>query len=764
MMQSIGDPQTFLKRFFGKGNEIQWEQYESGAPTDPVRSYLEPWVQRFQQQQSPFLLPRVDPESKQTAWYVLCKDPREARSMRETLQAFIGPTYAEFNGELANLAETDSIDQLCKQYFGPLIFRLRISDRKERATVNTLLGTLIAYRDREFTRSLTAVKPIGRLLRDLEMAILAGNEDSAWHVYAEIRGRGRLSATNLAFLQVRIFGAFEHWTEILSMPNLNDLLQVRRPKRISEQIAKAVYRQFLIKHEGANDAATAIETYRSVGVRYQVLVRSIEGFRSSDAIKFALVAAVAADPPDREVAEQIAQNTAIETDADWTSALLATIPPTPTHNAVAEATTTYDLAEVRYNENRFDEAFALYLGQAASYRSVCRVLETAVEVDTPLSAEQAIEYLSNAPEDIQGKVLGRRVCANHVETLTSILGQDSDGESKPISSLTEWFQRLDDEQGLENASQVLEYGIRDWTKGSAFDSSLTAARLQQSRSGRPAELIRNAVPVFIRALLVDRPPSREFKPVYNALIELLIYDESIGADDLAAVEQLVEVVLTTAPSHEAGNNDFIFAVDVTLHLWDAIASPRHFDWSLSMLDLLIDTGAQQHTNLTPILAAIVESSRAWPRRISDDQWALLELLASDLNLAELLVGLRPEPETETEGEKRDVRGLLNGKSIAVYSLTERIARRFGQLAEQAFDGIKINYIHDKSLTDRMKSLAKTADIFVVNTWDAKHAATNGIKYNRPDSSITLEPKNKSPSALLEALIIFCSNNFRSSEA
>jgi len=137
--------------------------------------------------------------------------------------------------------------------------------------------------------------------------------------------------------------------------------------------------------------------------------------------------------------------------------------------------------------------------------------------------------------------------------------------------------------------------------------------------------------------------------------------------------------------------------------------------------------------------------------VSDAQWSLLELLADDLNLAELVSGLRPEIEEKTGVEVVDIRELLKGKSIAVYSLTERIARRFGQLAEQTFDDIKIHYVHDKSLTDRMKNLAKSADIFIVNTWDAKHAATNGIKDNRSNTAITLQPNGKSATSLLRSL-------------
>jgi hypothetical protein len=123
-------------------------------------------------------------------------------------------------------------------------------------------------------------------------------------------------------------------------------------------------------------------------------------------------------------------------------------------------------------------------------------------------------------------------------------------------------------------------------------------------------------------------------------------------------------------------------------------------------------------------------------------------------LSELVGGIRPEPEETTKDTILDIRGVLAGKSIAVYSLTERIARRFGQLAEQAFDGIKIHYVHDKSLTDRMKSLAQSADIFIINTWDAKHAATIGIKQNRLSSMVILEPPSKTPNSLLTALMAY----------
>jgi hypothetical protein len=749
---TLSDPQQFLEKFFGIGNAIQWYRYTASSPTDAIRILLAPWIIRFQQQESPYCLPRVDVNTQLTTWYVLCTDAKQTRSVKETLQSFVGPTYANFNGELAKLSLSDPIEQLCQQVFGQLVFRLSVLDKKDRAKVNLLLSRMFEFRDRDNSRSVVAVKPIGRLLRDLEMSILARNEESAYQIYAEIRSRGRLSATNLAFLQVHIFASFNQWGQILLMPLLSDLLQVRRPKRISEHLAAAMYNQSVMKHEAANEPSTAIDAFRTQCAQYRNLVRSTDGFQSAAAIKFAFITAVASVPSNRSLAEQLLADKVADSDRVWCEALLSQIKEAKSSEIVAEPVRSFDIAETRYSEGNFDESFAIYLTKSPTHRSICRVLELAFEIDNSDAAFKAIQYLESATDDIREKVLARRVCNGQIEMLTRLVGLSESGASKPISSLVEWFECLDSGNVSLNLIEVLEYGIAGWSTAADFSATVIANLLQQSRTGKAAETVRNSVPLFIRTFLPDREATRDSKPIYSALIELLIYDECIGGDDLTAIEQLVEAILTSAPSHDPGNNDFIFAADITKHLWETVAAPRHFDWVLSMLDLLIDTGTQQHTNLAPILVAIIESIRPWARRVTDDQWSFFGLLASDLGLSELLEGIRPEPEADASLDTMPNRQALKGKSIAVYSLTERIARRFGQLAEQAFDGIKIHYVHDKSLTDRMKSLAQSADIFIINTWDAKHAATNGIKQNRAAEKLSIESLGKSAGSLLRSLI------------
>jgi len=745
--------QEFLEQFFGEGNAIRWNQYLSSRSTDPMRVQLEPWITLFQKQHGPYCLPRVDTVTQQTTWYVLCTDPREARAIRETLQAFIGPTYADFNGEFATLSTSDPIEKVCYQYFGQLAFRLKILNPKVRARINALLSRMIEFRDRDSVRSASTVRPIGRLFRDVEMAIITGNEESANRICAEIRSRGRLSATNLAFLQVHILAAFNRWTDILCLPNLSDLLQVRRPKRVSEHLSTAIYQQFFYQYEEMNDARAAIAVFKSAAQRYQGLLRSTESLLSAGAIKFAVLAATATSPPNRHLAEQLMKSQVSDADRPWCEAIISQLDPTAPTESPADNIALFDLAEMRYSEGNLDEAFALYLEAQPNYRSVCRVLETAVEIDTNTAATRALRFLQSASDDVRGKINLRRVCSHQIEILTSIIGQPATAENKPIESLTEWFQCVDRCNYSANMIRVLEYNCTAWLSDSKLNAATVSDLLRKSRTSAAAETVRNAVPIFIRALLVDNPVSREHKPIYSALIDLIVYDEMVGFDDLYAVEQLFEGILTFAPSHDLGNSDFSLAVEVTKYLWETLAAPRHLDWALSMLDLLVDTGAHQHVDLCPVLTAIANSCRAWIRRVSDNQWSMLALLGADLGLGALLDGIRPSA-TAIPAESDSIRCALQGKTVAVYSLTERIARRFGQLAEQAFDGIRIHYLHDKVLTDRMKRVANSSDIIIVNTWDAKHAATAGIKRHCSERTILLEPNGKTATSLFNTLESF----------
>jgi hypothetical protein len=735
----------FLIQFFGEGNAIQWDDYIRASPSSPIREVLQPWVKRIEEGVSPFFLPRKCLSTGQTTWYVICTNSHEARSVQESLLAFVGPTYARFNGERAVLDSSDPIDLLCKQVYGAFVFKLPIVKDDDRKKVNELLTKLNDSRERHSIGPVSVVKPIGRLLRDLEMAILARNEDSARAVYTEIRSRGRLSAMNLTFLEVRIFGAFEQWLELIRLPNLNDLLRVPRPKRVSDQIAEAVYQHYLSDFEETRDVSGAIEEFRRNLQHCRDLVKSVEALHSPSAVKFALVASISSDPQQNTQVKKIVQHKALVNEKEWVDLLLGSLQDnenTGDGNS-GGLTTGPDTAARKYEEKDYDRAFELYLTEPHSFLSVKRTLQIAVEIDSPIAAKNALAYLSSASEGLRSEVQQSRGLSSYIDLLR---------QTNQIKSFQEWFEYVDVGDDGSNARELLENGINDWLIDSEFDPVFVKTKLIQNRQGICKEVVRNAVPVFIDALIRDGKGVRNYKCIYISIIELLIYDESIGSDDLVVIEKLVEAVFSAGPSKDSGANEYELIVEYITYLWNACAAPKHVDWVLSVLDLLIDNGVEQHVSLSPIVTGIVEKSRQWARRVTRDQWAMLELLAGDVGLTELVADVLPNPVESTDENEAENRFVLANKSIAVYSLTERIGRRFGQLARQMFGDISIHYLNDKVLSDRMKNLARSADVFIVNTWDAKHAATNGIKQYRSSDQVILEPDSKSSTSLLRCLI------------
>ena len=96
-------------------------------------------------------------------------------------------------------------------------------------------------------------------------------------------------------------------------------------------------------------------------------------------------------------------------------------------------------------------------------------------------------------------------------------------------------------------------------------------------------------------------------------------------------------------------------------------------------------------------------------------------------------------------------GRLSGKTIAIYSLQEGALRRSAEII-RTLTGVRVETFSDHvggSLA--LRSSAVTADIFVLVTAAAKHAATTFIQSRRPKSSTTLFARGQGSASILEAL-------------
>jgi hypothetical protein len=258
------------------------------------------------------------------------------------------------------------------------------------------------------------------------------------------------------------------------------------------------------------------------------------------------------------------------------------------------------------------------------------------------------------------------------------------------------------------------------------------------------------MPHLLSGFIPDGQPIREFKELYLRFALLLSLDDEIGTDDLTALATLTEAILESDPVAGTDKNEFADLMEMLETAWARIESSRHLDWTLTILDLLIAFNVSNRTTVDGFINAMVGSFRKWNGRVRLDQWDFLHQLFEELGQSELITGLRPEQSEDNETDEFDSAS-LSGKSIAIYTLTERIGRQAEQMICKRFEGVKVHLLHVKASTDRLVQLSQSADIFIVNTWDAKHAATGAIKQNRSKEQVTLMPESKSAGGILRCL-------------
>lgn len=252
---------TFVETFFGPGNRLRWEAIQSGALSQDVQDRLGPLLDELRLDADVLTLPRVL-DSGQVQWYVLCSSARAARIARDELRAFLGPSYSNFDGRPAVLDPNDSIDAAVLARYGYNVFRVDVPQRHLLDLARERLRLMVSLRKERPVRTGGPPRPVGRLLRDFEYALLTGSDDEARALLGQLRSEGHLSATNILFLEVRRLAASRHWDAIMAMPELDALVSMPRPKRVTEAVLQAVYETRLREYQASGRADDAVARFR----------------------------------------------------------------------------------------------------------------------------------------------------------------------------------------------------------------------------------------------------------------------------------------------------------------------------------------------------------------------------------------------------------------------------------------------------------------------------------------------------------------------
>jgi hypothetical protein len=731
----------FLSQFFADPNRLRQDS----------KAEIAFWIERIRREEPhPTVLPCFRGGTT-VDWYGLAFDDRQLTALGESLTAFVGPTYTTFRGELARLDSSDPIDCAVHNLTQGRAFKFNGADPKE---IWRVLERMRRVWERRGARQQITPRPVARVLRDFYMAIRARDENAAKDDLLLLREVGHLDGVNHLYLQVQLLSAFHRWTEITSHPQLADLLRLRRPIAVTEAILQSVYHRQLARFEDPADPQLAAEMFRAeVLPRYPSLFVSWAGMRSAEAAKAFMLLSVTASPPDLSLRDELlAQSNLAPPDVEYLQQVaLLTV-------SSSEPIAVLDLlaaATEAARANDYDRAFALIKDAPSTIARARLLCECAFELGSLDARSMAIEAVGALGEVERTEFLGSRVIQQLWEQLRNVKDWGA-SEATQAASLPgdwcSWLEYLDRHDGGEGSREIARRGATEWA---VEDFSATdqpeefVRRLHGTRSHAAERALRESLPHLLAFFERDPAwPNPHFQGVYRSLIDLLFFSTEGGRSDLTVFNDLIDGVLIHGIEATVAYDEL---VTYAAELWTRFAAPKNVDWGIETADILVAHPCPDPAARGAFFQAILDRVLSFARHVTPEQRILLRLLAIDLNLADTFDEYVLPGQGETATLADDPLAAARGLSVAAYTLTERAARQFQQVLEAQAPGVRISLCHDSVASKRLSQLARQADIFVMTTASATHAATACIEANRPAELPLLRPTGRGAASMVRAV-------------
>jgi hypothetical protein len=731
------DVRHFLEQFFGTDNKFDLGKIESGEGN---QAKIRPWVELLTKgEPQPTILPRWRGES--VDWYAIALSERQLRRLSEELMAFVGPTYSTFRGQRAQLNLQDPVELAVYEFTGAAAVKLC----GQAAEVWKAIELMRRVSERRVKRVADIPRPTGRVLRDFYMALQAGDRTSAENSLQYLLDQHRLDALNLLFLRVQLLAELEQWNELLTLPELGNLLQVRRPFAVTQALLRAVYRTQLQHFEDNSAPSSAVAYFKEVVFpRYNNLFAVRAGSKIPEVLKLFMLLAVGGEPAKPALRDELLAIAGVEeTHRSYLqrlAALLPNITPHEERGGVLQAewgSAELQQAEQLSKNGDFDQAFSLLCNAPESKEKVRLLFQCAYELQTLAVEKAALQAFDQLTADEQTALLKVRW---NQDFLTQLRGsQESTTNDTPTAEAVpanwlEWLLQLDKEPSWERALYTARQGSAEWDVTTLLTQSQAVAEFDEllNKVGSTAEsVLHNALPYLLGFFQKDEQfPRGEFLILYHSLLQLLVLSTEGGDVDLALFNDLAIALLTLGVNAEK----YTDIVDCALELWDNFASVKKVDWVLDLIDVLVSYPCPVQEKREQLLFAAAETLRRFTERIDEAQWGIFRALVKDLQLGESLPDLLGEQASLVEQNlevEANIFQKLKGKSVLIYTLTETAAIRVKSILEAACKEVTVYLSHDKGGNDRLRQWVRNSDIVVMVTASAKHAATGFIEANRP---------------------------------
>lgn len=613
-------PEELLSRFYSPPNTT-WPRTD---PQQPAPAALQPFLEVLHRRgECPLVLPRRDKSWPADTYYVICWDTAHAGRLRPLIEAAVAHNWCPFDGRVAYLKPDDPVEASILDFVGPGTTFLLRPEPETALRAYTAIKRLVDSLRVLPLRQPNLARPVGRMLREFELALANGSADSSAKILHEIETLGGISHENLAYLQIRRLARLGQDSALLTHGSLPTIVYSEPPLLVREAVLAAWARVNLDLPLTSANLADAVDALGRADPDVALLVDA-RLRKAGDPYAIAVGALVAVARGDAALAADLLATGAIP--AEVFSGLL----PGPEFVALVDET---------------------------------------------------------AETEAEGEV---------VETPTL------------IGSWLAWVQQL---ETLHAPDLDLDQ-TRDWAPAWTIDAELAGAI-----DGLP-QTATDALLSGVAAFLETDDPNHPAAKTAKALLNHFLISERFGPIDLGAICSLLEIFLRASPPIAQYRD----VLDDLQSYAPQYVAPNAAGRVLDIADVVTSGPIGEAEARTSFVAALVLPLHQLQRKLSPALRRLASLVTGDVGLDIAWVD-----EKLSEAGESGIETL--SAQVLIYSLDEGCLARVEKAAELQWPSVKVRASFDKVGNPALRQHARNADLIVIATRRAAHAATGFITEN-----------------------------------
>jgi hypothetical protein len=726
-----------LDDFFGAGNEIKPAEVDP-----PMQALLDNWQATIRSGGVGFLPRRT---AQRTYWYAFAPSARSRRELLDLLDAWIGPTYSDLAMSRGELNLSDPFDvALTDPEIRPLRFEVlpRIAPHSALAkeAVRNALTTLSRLANERPPSQFDAMRTTVEILDDLGHAIAARDRGLADACMAELDQSADLDEANLAFLRLRLYAGMRDWAAVFADPAFDQVLSMRRPLRVTRVIQSGLYFERFKEF----DRPGAESELRTTAEQLDSPLRDLytgapPGTRAEAVVELICRLLTTRSANDSAVEELIGVASDIQSGLDeqlrriveaFVPSETTPKPETEVSSKQAPSPPTAQVASLML-QGEFSACIELGVASEPSVEAGRALVYAARQLSSFEWAAKVVDYL--VAHDLKEAVAATTpMLRADVEWLESIR------EKSPVRGWEDWLASLDDpEAGSERLSNDV---IESWEP---LPEDKLVPLLTHASESTLARLGENGGLFFAaHGYLLDSPDAAD---VTLRLVAAMALSRKASAGVRVQTLALFESIGAATPLQST----FEEFIEWTAEILETNAAATTVSWVCDIVQTITSIPAPDSREaMLSFYYQAIEALRPFRSALDVTDLEALEVVAGELGTV-VPAEFRALQAHDGEDPAAAFR-YLAGKTVILHSLTESAVIRASQVLKRLVPSSDVRTNSEHHGSTQLAQLSANADVFVVVTAAAKHAATLFIADHRRGLPIVLV-NSRGSSAILRAL-------------